>query len=127
MARGSGMEGKAMTPEEQRVAIAGACGWTNIQAAGTGQLVGCFGPLRGFMSIPDYPNDLNAMRDAALHLRKTGNQFQWLEYHTILFLMVTGLLKWSGDSVLMWDVIEATSAQRAEAMCRTLWPERWKQ
>lgn len=68
-----------MTPQEQRVAVAKACGWTitgNEESWGGNHPTGyheqhltCF--------IPDYPNDLNAMHNAEKML-KDGDQ--WIPY-----------------------------------------------
>jgi len=56
-----------MTPEQQRVAIAEACGWTQIEPCTC-----CDGVSRGYQPtpgahkkhLPDYLNDLNAMHEA---------------------------------------------------------------
>ncbi len=55
-----------MTPEQQRIVIAGACGWKH-ERLWTGELhgkpVGEQGPFR---EVPDYLNDLNAMHQAVM-------------------------------------------------------------
>jgi hypothetical protein len=69
--------------------------------------------------LPDYLNDLNAMREA----EKLLNYYQLSTYEDILVKVVN-----AGDSVTSWyedsgcrlEVIRATAAQRAEAFLRTL-------
>ena len=99
-----------MTPEEQRVAIAKACGWTRfvpetIQYTAQ-RKDGKWG------EIPDYPHDLNAMHDAESVLFKQNDETA-CEYEKTLNVMTTG---WS------WF---ATAAQRAEAFlrCLNLWKD----
>ena len=93
-----------MKPEKQRIAIAEACGWTEIsdwKAAGiNGQH-----PTEPWTDvIPDYLNDLNAMHEA----EKVLNNVQRERYRTELVYSHAG-----GD-------VFATSAQRAEAFLRTI-------
>lgn len=107
-----------MTPEEMRIAIAEKCGWVEV--------VGCFkwkgdqkDPPKQFMRgcghLPDYLNDLNAMHDAEKTLNPDAHHNMWCEYIKNLSA-VTGVVY----------CINATAVQRAEAFCRTLWPERFK-
>lgn len=56
-----------MSPEKQRIVIAEACGWHGISVNGLG-VNGMLGPLRGFMPVPEYLHDLNAMAEAEAHL-----------------------------------------------------------
>ncbi len=64
-----------MTPEQQRIAIAEACGWTEVMnrmdydgCGGERSLCGLhpddFGTGNSHQDCPDYLNDLNAMREA---------------------------------------------------------------
>ena len=106
-----------MTPEEQRVAIAEACGW-KWEKFWTGELygkpIGEQGPL---MELPDYLNDLNAMHDAEKVL--TPTEFE--AYRWILW----GLCK--QPQVTEWnrDYLSATASQRAEAFLCTI--GKWKE
>jgi len=102
-----------MKPEQQRIAIAEACGWQFIPEY-------CHGKdqppefttvtpdgrhLCGY--YPDYLNDLNAMHDAEKILSPTSE----IEWHNQL-QNVCGC---------SWRVmIRATAAQRAEAFLKTL-------
>ena len=96
-----------MKPEQQRIAIAEACGWKPA--------------LRGRWKLnerverfrPDYLNDLNAMHEA----EKTLDYNQMNRYQNIELsrFMHTGTT---------W-ICSATAAQRAETFLRTL--DLWKQ
>ena len=87
-----------MTPEEQRVAIAEACGWK------TG-----YRDPEAWHPLPDYLNDLNAMHEAekVLTTAQTTTMSQYL--HRRL-----GML---------WGF--ATASQRAEAFLYTI--GKWKE
>ena len=112
-----------MTNEQQRIAIAEACGWKKMnwnEATVYGS------PTHGFrvwkskhqdsiMSykgrvgerIPDYLNDLNAMHEAE---RTMGDPQLWVEYQSYLS-DVMGHVGW---------LYHATASQRAEAFLRTI-------
>jgi hypothetical protein len=96
-----------MTPDEQRIAIAEACGIV---------IHDHWGPLyktpKGIVRVcPDYLNDLNAMHEAEKVLfdspKKKHTYLQWLgcedDYTSTVFASVT-----------------ATAAQRADAFLRTI-------
>ena len=115
-----------MTPEAQRIAIAGACGWKYREIRSGYESEGwfwCNGEER-LSKLPDYLNDLNAMHEAVQSLRRNGDQFQWLQYQQELFRVVWGRYFDIGEdyfgSELTWDVIEATAAQRAEAFLKAI-------
>jgi hypothetical protein len=103
-----------MTPEQQRIAIAEACGWTEIEPCTC-----CYGVSWGYQPtpgahkkhVPDYINDLNAMHEAEKVL--TNEQLE--VYCNILHKPNHGVY-WA---------IHATAAQRAEAFLRTIgkWEE----
>ena len=106
-----------MTPEQQRIAIAEACGWEEVEPWLNGDR--CFelaSSICGYRleDIPDYLNDLNAIHEA--------------EKHAIIGPIVRG-----GKSLLTpyCEMLEgvaedkesamvATAAQRAEAFLKTL-------
>lgn len=116
-----------MTKEEQRIAIAEKCGW-NWKWKDSQQLVRCWGMPGDTKyydsSVPNYPNDLNAMHDAEEVIRK--NQFHFVSYPETLFKVVTGKL-WDGNmGYFMFNFATSTAEQRAEAFCRTFWPEQFK-
>lgn len=87
-----------MTPEQQRIAIAGACGEDNDSI------------YRDL--IPDYLNDLNAMHEA----EKIMNNNDWWKF-------VEHLTNICGGGTALG--ISATASQRAEAFLRTIgkWEE----
>jgi hypothetical protein len=113
-----------MSPEQQQIAIATACGWINVAPVivknvkheGDDITVGISSD-DGW--IPDYLGDLNAMHEA----EKVLTAAQRITYADQLCILWTG----SDDrAVPIWFwLTEATAAQRAEAFLRTLrlWQE----
>lgn len=114
----------SMTINEQRIAIAewyfGK--WKEIQQ---GEQEWYIRLECQWDKVPNYPLDLNAMHEAEKKLRE--NQFHYVDYPIMLFYLESGL-KWNGENIgyFMFNFIHATSQQRSEAICRTLWPERWE-
>ena len=97
-----------MSPEAQRIAIAEACGWTDIK---TGPYDGLpFGRRKSHQLevIPDYLNDLNAMHEAEKVL--TDDQFKLYSH------WVEKLMPETGFRFLLC----ATASQRAEAFVRSI-------
>jgi hypothetical protein len=92
-----------VNPEQQRIAIAEACGFAKDWDFKRAQ------PCRGWCvtSLPDYLNDLNAMHEAENVLTNE----QW-------WLFVEFLTEIRGGGVAL--CISATAAQRAEAFLKTL-------
>jgi hypothetical protein len=98
-----------MNKEQQRIAIAEACGWTKIfdwKAAGiNGQH-----PTEPWTEvIPDYLNDLNAMHEAEKFVGLHGEDFKGRKVKRI----------WATHCPCA-DPRFATAAQRAEAFLKTL-------
>ena len=102
-----------MTEEQQRIAIAEACGWKNVDA-GAGRVWGFTTRHKGTPSesdvcvdVPNYLNDLNAMHEAE---RTMGDPQLWDEYQSYL-----------SDAMrnIGW-IYHATAAQRAEAFLKTI-------
>jgi len=106
-----------MNTEKQRIAIAEALGWTQIESCTC-----CNGVNRGYSPtpgahkkhLPDYLNDLNAMNAAETSLTDE-QQFDyacWLDQ------------KFASRSC-EFSLLHATAAQRAEAFLKTLniWKE----
>lgn len=96
-----------MKPELQRIRIAKACGFDESHwlELGGGIVFGTSG------SLPDYPNDLNAMHEAEVVIIKSGYT-AIRTYEDLLQKQIA-------------NIIFATAAQRAEAFLRTLnlWEE----
>jgi hypothetical protein len=101
-----------MTEEQQRIAIAEACGWTPVQCRNCKPSVcTCDTDKPNPNTPPDYLNDLNAIHDATmiLGIQQLCEMADWLHqitgFHTRIF--------------------HAPAAQRAEAFLRTIgkWEE----
>jgi hypothetical protein len=113
-----------MTPEEQRIAIAEACGWTVKRwTDGEGNsVVGLLPPgvektSSSFRHSPDYLNDLNAMHEAekVLDVNIESEDSPRYEYSRQVYRIVESRRQ----------PFRSTAAQRAEAFLRTLgkWEE----
>lgn len=111
-----------MTPQDQQIAIAEACGWDVDDELEDGALMGHI--LRegsGFKAwdlVPDYLNDLNTIHEAVMnHLG--GNEDLFYEE---LARIVNGEAEphWSDDRHFL---INATAPQRAEAYLKAI--NRW--
>jgi hypothetical protein len=106
-----------VTPEQQRIAIAEACGWKNVDA-GSGRVWGVTTRHKGTPSefdvcvdVPNYPFDLNAMHEA----EKVMTSEQVTSY---VYSLESMNERWSTPAF-------ATASQRAEAFLRTIgkWEE----
>jgi hypothetical protein len=104
-----------MKTEEQRIAIAEACGWTKISDWKAAGINGQHPTEPWTEVIPDYLNDLNAMHEAV----KTLPQNIKPRYFACLCFVVRGAISLNGYS----KATEATAAQRAEAFLRTI--DKW--
>lgn len=106
-----------MNKDEQRLAIAEACGWTNFQttAPQRGSLeprvFGYNGKHNITRIIPDYLNDLNAMHEAEKSCIKGGCEE--------LYLGHLGFTDndWEHE---IFNYVTATASQRAEAFLKTV-------
>lgn len=105
-----------MTPEQQRIAIAEACGWVpDVRGNGIWYAPKEHGPKQ----LPDYLNDLNAMHEAEKVLRQ--NQFHFVDYYGNLFKVISGKSHYDGDiGYFGFELVNATASQRAEAFLRTI-------
>jgi hypothetical protein len=96
-----------MKPEKQRMAIAEACGWTDVKGTKgvhpKARFKGC-GYADDWISLPDYLHDLNAMHEAENLVLRSAQQCR--DY-------ADALDDGNGGHF-------ATSAQRAEALLRTI-------
>jgi hypothetical protein len=101
-----------MNEEQQRIAIAEACGW-KWERLWTGELhgkpVGEQGPFR---EVPDYLTDLNAMHEA----EKVLTEEQRVAYSNHTYDIVCEAQR----ETKKWRWILLTAAQRAEAFLRTI-------
>ena len=110
-----------MTPEQQRIAIAKACGWKHVNVD---ELMSGYAPdqgMPGLCIIPNYPFDLNAMHEE----EKTLTDEQYIRFAQHLNAA------WFRDNpqpvnrIGLLRSASATAAQRAEAFLRTL--NLWKE
>lgn len=103
------MGGRSMNTEQQRIAIAQACGYKDVAirlTEGTIKVMTGFKNHRFDEEVPDYLNDLNAMHEAELAL---GLKYdQWTRE-------LRGVCERERRCVE-----SATAPQRAEAFLRTL-------
>lgn len=109
-----------MSPEDQRIAIAIACGWKDINER---EFIRNYLPLGNppdspgaLRPIPDYLNDLNAMHEA----EKVLTEKQFNNYYCELFEVVKMSLARPTELIF-----NATASQRAEAFLKTI--GKWKQ
>lgn len=102
-----------MTPEQQRIAIAEACGWTGFNPD---NIPDCLqytarAPSGKWGLIPDYLNDLNAMHEAENSL----DHIKQCQFAEKLFRAMTG-----EHGVSDFMKIHASASQRAEAFLKTI-------
>jgi len=118
-----------MTPEQQQIAIAEACGWKETEAWLDGRR--CFERADSnagwdFDSLPDYLNDLNAMHAAERMLWDFGDEMEFTNQLVGIVCSARGFRwdKGTQDDHLMC-LSHATASQRAEAFLRTIgkWEE----
>jgi hypothetical protein len=113
-----------MTPEQQRIAIAESCGWTEIEPCTC-----CYGVSRGYQPIPaahkkhlpDFINDLNACHEMEKVLRKAN----WGGYAAELYRITDAHNHGISPNHHWLAVAFSTASQRAEAFLRTIgkWEE----
>jgi hypothetical protein len=109
-----------MTPEQQRIAIAEACGW-KVHPKDRFIVIPPNAPhsVQPLHTLPDYLNDLNAMHEAEKLLIFSTRQ----QYYQKLVEVVSGFIGVPEPAPYRVADIEccrATAAQRAEAFLRTL-------
>jgi len=101
-----------MTPEQQRIAIAEACGWApDPFGYHVKDPAGITGPRFRLDELPDYLNDLNAMHEAEKGLDATRQNEYSYQLEAACCPREYG-----------WH---ATAAQRAEAFLRTI--DKWEE
>lgn len=118
-----------MTPEQQRIAIAEACGYFHAKR-GVDVWYERDGGHVVFGDLPDYLNDLNAMNEAVGD--RCNNSADGSAYGRWLVKIVFGydffVMPLKNHLINSWELMRlsnATAAQRAEAFLRTLgkWEE----
>ena len=110
---------KEMSDEQINIAIAEACGWTEIDGLSAKGLMGKPpSKLCSFGYLPDYCNDLNAIHKAVMTLPENkqvlyGVRLAWECGHT------------DKKSVGLWHISTATAYHHAVAFLKTL--EKWEE
>tara|TARA_R110000822_G_scaffold262724_1_gene387086 strand:+ start:340 stop:684 length:345 start_codon:yes stop_codon:yes gene_type:complete len=112
-----------MNPEQQRIAIAEACGWKVLEPEVKPAITYLWGLREGFIHeenreiIPDYLNDLNAMHEAEKIIPR---QLFHVDYWQKGYGRFQQIL-----SSLTITPYSATASHRAEAFLRTIgkWEE----
>ena len=106
-----------MNPEQQRVAIAEACGWLKVHG-------------HSVAGIPDYLNDLNAMHDAeeTLDASQCAEYARQLMKHHPTYCVTVLDNRFAPTEEIAYEtyqLLHATASQRAEAFLRTIgkWEE----
>lgn len=122
-----------MTPEEQRIAIAEACGWTEIHTVpyqggvwGETAPFGLFGTkdstcVRQGQRVPNYLNDLNAMSSA----EETLTESQQDLFGGFLYSGKVCLFQDFCTGRMVFRFAHAPAAKRAEAFLRAI--GKWKE
>ena len=106
-----------MTQEQQRIAIAEACGWRRWSKLYPGKSEqGWRKDNQPFVrNLPNYPNDLNAMHEAW----KTLTPSQKVAFESHLYDVVVGGAEYHRNDDQPY-ITNATAAQRARAFLETL-------
>lgn len=119
-----------MTNEEINIAIAEACGWTDITHTA---------PDRGYMQprligldkkdgirkiLSNYCDDLNAMREAELTLT-AENKLKYASYLAQIFNSSYKKAWWDLNAKEAFEIVNATARQKAEAFLKTL--NKWEE
>lgn len=107
-----------MKPEAQRIAIAEACGWSDVKTEAVGSPAHSWplcGSKAGVFSrlVPDYLTDLNAMHEAEGRALNGRQYDQWAD--TLCAIAIR-----NGETSRDLALARATAQERAEAFLRTL-------
>lgn len=110
-----------MTPEQQRIAIAEACGYINVRMWSESCIasmgMNAEGKYWGSLGVPDYLNDLNAMHEAEQMLWRMDWRLRddFIDHLARIINPIHGYRMQDGI-----DLLDATAAQRAEAFLKTI-------
>lgn len=107
-----------MNSKAQVIAIAEHFGWHGIREHNfePHHLIGMLGPLRAFMPVPDYLNDLNAMHEAEKVLTPEQSE----RYSEFILDVLQIPSPFIGTARCAFLTGHATAAQRAEAFLRAV-------
>jgi hypothetical protein len=115
-----------MNVDDQRIAIAEACGWKSEPDAYYVDGVRWVkeGVTRATCDLPDYPNDLNAMHEAEGYFIASQPIRPW-QYADALMRLLWEQQHDQYCESASFLIAHATAAQRAEAFLKTI--GRWKE
>jgi hypothetical protein len=115
-----------MTPNEQNKTIAEYCGWKHRDG---GMWYNPGGSTVGEELMPNYHSDLNAMHKAEKKLAQQENAWKYQRgYYLRLREQVIASMPtmlWDEVAWIDFNILRATSQQRAEAFLRTI--GKWKE
>jgi len=110
-----------MTPEQQRITIAEACGWTKISDWKAAGINGQHPTEPWTEVIPNYLNDLNAMHAAFLSLPAGSHITFGRHLQEVCGEGLVGYVSsYPEDFAGLARIAHATAAQRAEAFLKTI-------
>ena len=114
-----------MKPEQQRIAIAEACGWKPDKRG-----LGWLSPHGYYASEPDYLNDLNAMHEAeeTLDASQCAEYARQLMKHHPTYCVTVLDNRFAPTEEIAYEtyqLLHATASQRAEAFLRTI--SKWEE
>ena len=120
-----------MTPEEQRIAIAGACGYINARYNQLGTCIASTGTRKeggfwGECGVPDYINDLNAIREAEMLLVGTKipeREWAYCIMESCCYYPVGSIVPYNQQLIFLAKVCMASPQERCVALlkCLELW------
>jgi hypothetical protein len=114
-----------MKEEQQRIAIAEACGW-KWERLRTGELHGKpIGEQGPFRELPDYCNDLNAIHEA-IETLSVGEKSTYIMQlmDTCCEHPIGCVPDWTRDRQSLVRLTQATASQCAEAFLKTI--DKWE-
>lgn len=115
-----------MTPAEQNIAIAEACGW---KAENCWHPCNCLDEYHSEghwldSELPSYTTDLNAMHEAEKVLSNKGELVRQCYLDNLCITTNGESAEMDGSYKEVWAMCHATAAQRAEAFLKTI--GKWK-
>ncbi len=126
-----------MTPEQMRVALLNWAGWRLVPSGDDAQGHArpeywldpdeCPGDCAN-NPLPNYPKDLNAVRLLEFKLFDEYHRCNYYasELESVLERKILQADPKCTPDVIGFEMIHATAADKCEALCRVLFPDRWK-
>lgn len=109
-----------MTPDQQRIAIAEACGWKNTyRGSKAGSVYGFKDGNHRFHSVPFYPSDLNAIHEARKALVTTTElRVKYLNALRAIVARRCPKNKTGASLVTDYDLVNAEAWEHAETLVK---------